>query len=95
MGCDGGSIPKRTEIVKEKKKEERPDQKELIRMKSFSCALTKETLRNPVVSCELGYLFNKEAILNQIIERKLPKEYKHIKSLKVRSLNYPIELKLF
>jgi hypothetical protein len=82
MGCDGGSIPKRDELVHLQKKPEKVDQNELERIKWFSCAISKEPLRSPVVYCELGYLYNKEAIIKRLIEKTIPEAYSHIRSLK-------------
>jgi hypothetical protein len=41
MGNDGGSIPKRNELVKEKQKEVRPDQNAVLIATWFFCALSK------------------------------------------------------
>jgi hypothetical protein len=41
MGNDGGSIPKRIELVKEKQKEVRPDQNAMKIATWFFCALSK------------------------------------------------------
>jgi len=82
MGCDGGSIPRREELVQLQKKPERVDQNELERIKWFSCTISKEILRPPVVYCELGHLYNKEAIIKRLIEKTIPEAYSHIRSLK-------------
>lgn len=83
MGCDGGSIPKRDELVKQKKKQERADQNELNRIRWFSCALSKEPLKPPVVTCDLGLLYNKEAIIRALINKTLAtSQFNHIRSLK-------------
>jgi len=82
MGCDGGSIPRREELVQLQKKPERADQHELERIKWFSCAISKELLRPPVVYCELGNLYNKEAIIKRLIDKNIPECFSHIRSLK-------------
>jgi len=82
MGCDGGSIPRREELVQLQKKPERADQHELERIKWFSCAISKELLRSPVVYCELGNLYNKEAIIKRLIDKNIPESFSHIRSLK-------------
>ncbi len=84
MGCDGGSIPTRCELVKVKKKEEQADKNELNRIRWQACALSKEALKPPIVCCPLGYLFNKEAVLTHLLQKNLPPTYSHIKSIKVR-----------
>nr|CAG8597809.1 6484_t:CDS:2 [Entrophospora candida] len=67
MGNDGGSIPKRNELVKEKQKEVRPDQNALTIAIWFFCALSKRPLQEPVVSCALGKLYNKDAIIEYLL----------------------------
>jgi len=82
MGCDGGSIPRREELVQLKKNPEKADEKELERIKWTSCTLSKEPLRTPIVACELGFLYNKEAVLKHLIDKSIPETFSHIKSLK-------------
>jgi len=82
MGCDGGSIPRRDELVKLKKKAEKPDPNEVERIKWTSCAISKEPLKEPIVTCELGFLYNKEAVIRHLLEKTLDESFKHIRSLK-------------
>jgi hypothetical protein len=49
MGCDGGSIPRREELVKLKKKAEKVDPIEVERIKWFTCAMSEERLKEPIV----------------------------------------------
>jgi len=70
MGNDGGSIPRRCELVKEKKKEKKADPVQLERAKWLNCAMTNEPLRDPIVTCDLGYLYNKEAVLSYLVAAK-------------------------
>ncbi|CAG8594283.1 4426_t:CDS:2 [Paraglomus occultum] len=70
MGNDGGSIPKRIELVKEKKKEVRPDQTALKIAIWFFCALSKSLLQDPVVICALGKLYNKDAVLEFLLNKE-------------------------
>ncbi|ORX97666.1 DUF602-domain-containing protein, partial [Basidiobolus meristosporus CBS 931.73] len=86
MGGDGGSIPKRIELVRQKRKTERTDEASKIISEWFYCALSKKPLEVPVVSCVLGKLYNKEAILEYVLD---PSSYgdadkicPHIKNLK-------------
>ncbi|KNE66311.1 hypothetical protein AMAG_10537 [Allomyces macrogynus ATCC 38327] len=62
MGADGGSIPKRDELVKTKAKAERHDPALFLAVSWFFCALSKEPLQEPIVSCGLGKLYNRVAI---------------------------------
>ncbi|GAA5933229.1 replication termination factor 2 [Sporobolomyces koalae] len=98
MGNDGGSIPKRDDLVKTKKKRSRDDDKDSIRQRWAFCALSKEPLREPVVSCPLGKLYNKEAVISYLLNPPTASEHSpfgsdgllvasHIRSLKdVRTL---------
>ncbi|CAG8513765.1 38057_t:CDS:2 [Gigaspora margarita] len=92
MGNDGGSIPKRIELVKEKQKEVRPDQNALKVAMWFFCALSKRPLQAPVVACALGKLYNKDAILEYLLNKSAYGDgdviCSHITSIKdVKTLN--------
>jgi hypothetical protein len=69
MGCDGGSIPKRTELVKQKEKTEKADINQQLLSSWFNCALSKRHLREPIVSCPLGKLYNKDAVLEYLLDK--------------------------
>ncbi|CAI2180167.1 13278_t:CDS:10 [Funneliformis geosporum] len=71
MGNDGGSIPKRIELVKEKQKEVRPDQNALKIATWFFCALSKRLLQEPVVVCGLGKLYNKDAVIEYLLNKNV------------------------
>nr|CAG4646449.1 EOG090X0ACT [Macrothrix elegans] len=88
MGCDGGTIPKRDELVKTKKKPEQKDKNAELHCKWRLCASSQEPLKPPVVACELGRLFNKESVLEILLDKpKAPDCGKHLRSLKdVREL---------
>lgn len=88
MGCDGGTIPTRDELVKLKKKPEQAD-KHMARMaKWLHCAITQEPLREPIVTCELGRLYNKESILEYLLDKSTCDSADHIRTLKdTRVLN--------
>ena len=79
MGCDGGSIPKRAEMVKTKKKVVKDDSDAQVKFKT--CYLSRQKLKAPIVSDGLGRLFNREAILEWLVgEREI--ELDNIKSIK-------------
>ncbi|CAD5211103.1 unnamed protein product [Bursaphelenchus xylophilus] len=82
MGADGGTIPKRCELVKKKKKAEKVERDVANAAKWKSCQLSNEPLKKPVVACRYGRLFNKEAILEAMLEKKLGQNEvtKHIKN---------------
>ncbi len=69
MGNDGGSIPKRGDLVKLKSKVDLVDKESLNHEKWTLCALSSEPLSPPIVSCRLGKLYNKESILNFLLDR--------------------------
>ncbi len=82
MGNDGGSIPKRREVVKQKQREERKENFEIAKAKSRLCALTKDQLSRHVTVCRMGLLYNKEELIKKLIEKNMPKAFRHIKKLK-------------
>ena len=84
MGCDGGTIPKRCELVREKKKPEKVDKEIELNAKWFHCAISQEELRQPIVSCELGNLYRKEAVLEYLLDKSSATTdvARHIRSLK-------------
>ncbi|XP_005392324.1 PREDICTED: protein RTF2 homolog [Chinchilla lanigera] len=86
MGCDGGTIPKRHELVKGPKKVEKVDKDaELVAQWNY-CTLSQEILRRPIVACELGRLYNKDAVIEFLLdksaEKALGKATSHIRSMK-------------
>ncbi|KAM5245559.1 replication termination factor 2 [Ctenodactylus gundi] len=86
MGCDGGTIPKRHELVKGPKKVEKVDKDaELVAQWNY-CTLSQEILRRPIVACELGRLYNKDAVIEFLLdkssEKALGKAAAHIRSIK-------------
>lgn len=83
MGCDGGSIPRRDELVKLKKKAEKVDPAEVERIKWFTCALSNDKLKEPIVACELGHLYNKEAVIRSLLDKNVDEKFNHIRNLKV------------
>ncbi|KAJ3373460.1 hypothetical protein HDU91_000075 [Kappamyces sp. JEL0680] len=92
MGCDGGSIPRREEMVKTKKAAVKLDLSLQIQAMFSTCALSKDALAVPVVSCALGKLYNKSSILQYLLNKSTfgdaDKIVSHITSLKdVVSLN--------
>lgn len=93
MGADGGSIPKRDELVKTKQKQQKPDAAiQQYTLWNF-CALSKEPLAEPIVCCLLGRMYNKQAILEYLINKS---HYGDADILvgHIRSLKDVVELKL-
>lgn len=84
MGCDGGTIPRRDELVRMKKKPEKVDKNFELNAKWFHCAISQENLHPPIVSCELGNLYNKESVLEFLLDKASATSdiAKHIRNLK-------------
>ncbi|XP_066558318.1 replication termination factor 2 [Amia ocellicauda] len=92
MGCDGGTIPKRHELVKGPKKVEKVDKSAELVARWNYCALTQEKLRRPIVSCDLGRLYNKDAIIEYLLDKSAERPNievaVHIRAIKdVKELN--------
>lgn len=85
MGCDGGTIPKRHELVRTKQKPEEKD-RDSDRVTTWQyCSLTNQRLKEPIVACELGRLYNKDAIIEFLLNKDTsdkPEKMDHIKGLK-------------
>jgi hypothetical protein len=80
MGCDGGTIPRRNELVKVKQKPETKDHTSHLIFQWRYCNITQQLLQRPIVTCGLGRLYNKSAIIEAIIGKvSMPS---HIKTLK-------------
>lgn len=64
-------MPKRIELVKRVKQSvDRELSKNLTRDRWSKCFLSNEELEPPIVGCALGRLYNKEAILRYLLDRK-------------------------
>ena len=81
-GNDGGSMPHRTEMVKIKKREIRIDKKQSALSRSTLCTLSKAKLKKPIVTCKLGRFYNKEQVINQLVDKTIPEEFSYIRGLK-------------
>ncbi|XP_034021956.1 replication termination factor 2 isoform X2 [Thalassophryne amazonica] len=92
MGCDGGTIPKRHELVKGPKKVEKVDKNAELAAKWKYCALSQEKLRRPIVACELGRLYNKDAVIEYLLDKSAQRPNSevvtHIRGIKdIKELN--------
>ncbi|XP_055547066.1 replication termination factor 2 [Wyeomyia smithii] len=89
MGCDGGTIPRRDELVRLKKKPEQKDKDAERQFRWKHCTLTQERLQKPIVMCGLGRLYSKQNIIEALLEKdRMPESCSHIKSLKdIKDLN--------
>ncbi|KAM3960877.1 replication termination factor 2 [Aphomia sociella] len=83
MGCDGGTIPRRDELVRMKKKPEQKDKDAERSFKWRNCALSQQRLQEPVVACGLGRLYSKSSVLEALLDKETkPESINHIKNLK-------------
>ncbi|CAF0843781.1 unnamed protein product [Didymodactylos carnosus] len=92
MGCDGGTIPKRDELVRKKKKPEKKDKNAANMAKWRHCSLKHDLLKRPIVSCGKGLLYNKDAVIEYLLDRmKFENGPSHIKNLRdIRELNLTV-----
>jgi len=85
MGCDGGTIPTRDELVKLKKKPEQKDKDGHRLYRWQHCSISQEPLRKPVVACELGKMYNKASVIELLLNKdrtNAPANTEHIEKLK-------------
>eukprot|EP01134_Creolimax_fragrantissima_P008371 CFRG8371T1 len=86
MGADGGTIPTRGELVKLQKKKGRVEKDLELESKWMRCALSLQPLREPIVACPLGKLFNKEEVISFLLDRQSYADqalvFKYIRNLK-------------
>merc|ERR1719356_2191288 len=47
-----------------------------------TCRISQEPLRDPVVACRLGDLYNKEALIGALLNKSMPSELSHVRALK-------------
>ncbi|XP_014212510.1 protein RTF2 homolog [Copidosoma floridanum] len=89
MGCDGGTIPRRDELVRVKKKPEKRDKEAELAYRWKHCSIRQLPLQAPIVACGFGRLYSKESVLEGLLDRSvLPESAEHIKNLKdVKNLN--------
>ncbi|KAG8288716.1 Protein RTF2 [Homalodisca vitripennis] len=89
MGCDGGTIPKRDELVRTKKKPEQKDKDSELSYRWRHCNITQQPLQKPIVACHLGRLYSKISVIEALLDRsQLPETARHIRNLKdIKELN--------
>lgn len=82
MGGDGGSIPHRSCLIQTKKRAIRAIDidPEYVLAKWRICSVSNQPLEAPVVACDLGNLFNKEALIGMLLHKSSrPPSLSHIK----------------
>lgn len=68
MGADGGSIPKRADLVRTRKRPVQEEPTNKVDAWKY-CHLSRQPLTAPIVACSQGRLYNKEAILKHLLLR--------------------------
>jgi len=88
VGCDGGTIPRRDELVRTKKKPEQKDKNAERVFRWKHCALTQQKLQQPIVIDGLGRLYSKQNVIEHLLEKEMPADFSHIMTLKdIKDLN--------
>lgn len=84
MGGDGGSIPKRVDLVPAMKKKAIAAKTVMATSRWSSCALSSVsfTRSDKIVACELGNLFIKEKLIGYLLAKSPIPEFAHISKLK-------------
>merc|ERR1712080_373741 len=82
MGCDGGTIPKRHELVKTAKKGEQKDKDMARNAKWTQCTINQQQLSPPIMVCELGRLYSKESILEYLLDPSVSDNCPHILNMR-------------
>ncbi|ORX44445.1 hypothetical protein DM01DRAFT_1340409 [Hesseltinella vesiculosa] len=68
MGNDGGSIPRRIELVKEKQKQVKQNPNLQREAAWFHCALSKRLLEQPIVADRMGKLYNQDVVIEYLLD---------------------------
>ena len=87
MGGDGGTYVTGRQFIRACKtdipeEDAAKSVKERQRRRATTCAQSGFPLEEPVVMCQLGNLFNKEAIITALINKNLNTQFSHIRGLK-------------
>jgi len=100
MGGDGGTIATGRKYLRGAKLTEADEVKNVKAnqlLRTRFCSYSNDKLEEPIVCDELGNLFNKEAILNALVNKSMTIQFAHIRSLKdiktlklCKNLNYSI-----
>jgi Rtf2 RING-finger len=93
MGGDGGVLPTGRKFIRgcgksvEDKKEDGKNVTKAQIMRTTICAQSSEPLVEPIIACEMGNLYSREAMLLAFINKTLNPLYSHVRGMKdVRTL---------
>lgn len=62
--------------------EEAVDMKKVIALRMTTCAISQGPLKQPIVGCKLGRLYNKDAVIEKLLKKQMPPHSRHIRALK-------------
>lgn len=68
MGCDGGTIPKRSEVVKNKERRPKKQKGTDLWERWGFCSISGCPLQKPIVACQMGRLYNKDAVIESLLK---------------------------
>jgi len=84
MGCEGGSIEGRQEVVKLKAKPERVDPNQVNLIRWTLCALSQMPLKggaDDVVCDYIGNLYNRDAVVTHLVSKEVVPRFAHLTSI--------------
>ena len=83
-GGDGGTTATQRKYLRHPtiKKAVVQDEADEQRARWHHCAASGQPLREPLVACELGYVFNKEEVMKQLLTKTLHENFSHLRKLK-------------
>ena len=88
MGGDGGVLPTGRKFIRgcgksaEDKKEDGKNITKAQIMRTTICAQSSETLVEPIIACEMGNLYSREAMLLALINKTLNPLHSHVRGMK-------------
>ncbi|GMT00543.1 hypothetical protein PENTCL1PPCAC_22717 [Pristionchus entomophagus] len=82
MGADGGTIPKRCELIKRRRRRRKLNKKFLRSCQMSTCQMSQQKLKKPIVADRLGRMYSKEAVIEAILNKTIPQSCIHIKGMK-------------
>lgn len=96
MGNDGGSIQKRSDLVKEAKADRQKELQDQLNAKDVlnKCALSGKDLMDPIVSDYRGKLYNKDTILEWLLDRDSFGKAEQSRVSHITSIGDVVELKI-
>lgn len=63
-------------------KRQKQDRDQIAVGKASNCCISSMELEEPVMCCELGYLYNKKPLFEAMVNKTIPEKFAHVKSVK-------------